>query len=64
MLNKREWLRLWNIKMYASGEFDPSIIKLLKEDVLNDWKNELSPGEVVEELIAAQIKMEYIFGWV
>lgn len=48
--------------MYASGEFDPSIIKLLKEDVLSDWKKELSPGEVVEEMIAAQVKMEYIFG--
>jgi len=62
MLKKQEWLRRWDAKMYASGEFDPIIIKLLKEDVLDDWEKELSPGEVVEELIAAQVKMEYMFG--
>ena len=63
MLKQREWLRLWETKMYESSEFHPSIIKLLKENVLDDWRQELSTGEVVEEMIAEQVMMEYIFGW-
>lgn len=62
MLKKREWLKRWEARMYASGKFEAGIIKLLKEDALNDWENEYSPGEAVDENIAAQDKMEYIFG--
>lgn len=62
MLKKREWLKLWDTKIYASGEFHPSIVKLLKEDATDDWENELSPGESVEEMVATQVKMEYMFG--
>jgi hypothetical protein len=51
MLRKKEWLRLWENKMLASGYFDRFMVSIFADGINHDRVQELSPGESANEHI-------------